>query len=121
MENLKIDNKAIFKEGENEIKESLSRLWDKNNAIEDALNKLDKADIVLQHWTQEYSYSERPNPRAAIDWWNGIDESRAANQSAAWFREYNYIFEFIQIAFDYIIESKKILEEGLKSEKKQAG
>lgn len=113
MEEMKINKEVqgvVLEKGKDEV---MRRVHSKTNAIENAIGKLDKADIILQHWTQEYSYSEKPDPKAAIDWFHG-DKSLKARQSAAWFHDYNYIFDFIDIVFDYVLESKKILEEGLK-------
>lgn len=111
VENSKLIKKIVF---EKEINEVEKKLYAKDTVIEEALTKLSRADIVLQHWTQEYSYSKKPDPMAAINWWNGTDQSVEAKQAANWFWDYNYIFEFIEIVFDYIMESKKILEGGLK-------
>lgn len=43
-----------------------------------------------------------------------------ARQSAAWFHDYDYIFDFIDIVFDYVIESKKVLEKDLSDEREQS-
>lgn len=117
MEEMKINKEVqevVLEKGKDEVKK---KLYLRNMAIENAINKLDRADIVLQHWTQEYSYAEKPDPKAAINWLTENDRSREAKQSAEWFWDYNYIFEFIEIVFDYVTESKEILEKGLSNER----
>lgn len=91
-------------------------LFETRTAIEDALAKLEKADTLLSYWTQDYSFAEKPDPRAAIAYWSGSDKSRNAEQAATWFLEYNQIFTIVDIAIDYLLEAKKILNEAIERE-----
>lgn len=104
-------------------------LFETRTAIEDALVKLEKADTLLSYWTQEYGFAEKPDPRAAIRWGSQVPSQnqdpekvkRHGEQSYKWFLEYNMIFQFVDMAFDYIISTKEILNkaiemEGLKNE-----
>ena len=104
-------------------------LFETRTAIEDALVKLEKADTLLSYWTQEYGFAEKPDPRAAIRWGSQVpsqnqdpeEVKRHGKQSYKWFLEYNMIFQFVDMAFDYIISTKEILNkaiemEGLKNE-----
>lgn len=84
-------------------------LLETKTAIENALVKLDKADTLLNHWTQEYGFSEKPDPRAAVAYWSGANESREGEQAATWCWEYKKIFTVVEIAFDYILKAKEIL------------
>ena len=88
-------------------------LFETRTGIEYALVKLEKADTLLSYWTQEYDFAEKPDPRAAIAYWSGSDKSRNAEQAATWFLEYNQIFTIVDIAFDYLLEAKKILNEAI--------
>jgi len=95
-------------------------VFEKTMSIENALVKLEKADTLLSHWTQEYGFNEKPDPRAAIEWGRSLkdDPGRSAlgSFSAKWYWEYNSIFDFVNMAFDYIIESQKILNEAMNQE-----
>lgn len=89
-----------------------SRLWERTNAIEEALIRLKKASLLLSHWTQEYGFYESPNPRLIFD--NTVPNSdKFKLQAFKWFWEYNYIFYFVDMVEDYIFETQKILEEAL--------
>lgn len=66
MEEMKINKEVqgvVLEKGKDEV---MRRVHSKANAIENAIGKLDKADIILQHWTQEYSYSEKPDPKQLL-------------------------------------------------------
>ena len=91
-------------------------LFETRTAIEGALAKLEKADTLLSYWTQDYSFAEKLDPRAAIAYWSGSDKSQEAEQAAMWFWEYNQIFTIVDIAFDYLLETKKILNEAINRE-----
>ena len=87
-------------------------LLDQTDGVHEAIGKLKKASFILNHWEEEYGFTDRPNPKAAIAWGSSIrpEKSIAAEQSFKWFYEYNRIYEFIDIVRDYVFESKKLLE-----------
>lgn len=96
-------------------------LFETRSSIEYADVALEKAEILLSYWTQEYSFSENPDPRAAIRWGGQVPSQnqdpeavkRHGEQSFKWFYEYNRIFNFVDMAFDYLLEAKKILREAI--------
>ena len=95
-----------------EIKELKSKLFKQENVLGEALIKLEKASTVLNHWEQNYSFSKRPSPEAAIAWRGTVrSEDIWGQQSFTWYQEYNLIFQLISIASDYVYESKKLLEQ----------
>ena len=83
---------------------------------------MDKAAIILDHWTQEYSFYEKPDPWAATRWSSQVSsrnidpekEQVHGQQSFKWFHEYNFIFHFIEIVADYVYKVQQELERGLK-------
>lgn len=105
------------------VKELSHELFEQETAIENVIEKLEKASLVLSRWEQEYSFSEAPDPRAAIRWGSQVPsqnqddekEKEHGKQSFKWFCEYNYIFQFISIVSDYVYESKKLLEKAVYS------
>jgi len=88
-------------------------LFETRSSIEYALVKLEKADTLLNHWVQEYGFSEKPDPRAAIEWGRSLKDepgrTALGSFSAKWYWEYDNIFNFVDMAFDYIMETQKIL------------
>lgn len=101
------------------VKELRHELFERETAIENVIAKLEKASLVLSHWEQEYSFSEAPDPRAAIAYGSRVPDKNnpdiKGQQSYKWFLEYDYIFQFISIVSDYVYESKKLLEEAVYS------
>lgn len=93
-------------------------LFETRNSIEYAEVKLDKAEMLLNRWVQDYSFAKKPDPRAAVACWSGSDKSQEAEQAAKWFWDYNQIFTIVDIAFDYLLEAKKILNEAVEREVK---
>lgn len=94
-------------------------LFDQISEIENALIKLDKAQLILGHWTDEYSFAKKPDPVEAVKrvTSNSREKSIHGEQSCRWFYEYSQIIGLIDIAFDYVFESKKILEKAAYGEK----
>lgn len=106
------------------VKELRHELFERETAIKNVIAKLEKASLVLSHWKQEYSFSEAPDPRAAIAYGSRVPDKNnpdknnpdiKGQQSYKWFLEYDYIFQFISIVSDYVYESKKLLEEAVYS------
>lgn len=66
MENLKINCEVELTELERvkkELEETKKKYRDLNCSID-----IDKATTLLNYWTQEYGFSEKPDPWAAIRW-----------------------------------------------------
>lgn len=101
MENLKTVNQEQLKERQAT-----------ENLIEDLKSNLEKADFMLSDWMAEYSFYEKPDPRAAIAHMSRVADDRHGEQSAKWFWEYNRIHSIIEIAMDYITRSLKLIEQG---------
>lgn len=121
MENIKninnnLENEVI--EAENtqaKIKSLKSKLFEQSDAIENAIAKLEKASIILDRWTQEYSFNQKPDPSSI---YNNSDPIHK-KQTQKWCWEYNCIYEFIDIAFDYIIDSREALEQAIRNKLEQ--
>lgn len=92
-----------------DIQELRRELSGKTAAIESAVLELDKAITVLNHWMDAYLYFEKPDPKAAMDWGSRAGRGPHYDQSAQWYMEYNKITKFINIASDYVYNSKEIL------------
>jgi hypothetical protein len=88
---------------------------DQGDAIGSALDKLKKANMILSDWTQEYGFIHQPDPRKAMESeaFKSEEGYGEAVDSRKWFHEYNRIYQFIDIVYDYVYESKKILEKAL--------
>lgn len=104
------------------IKELKHELFEQTNLMEDVLDKLDKADLILGHWVDEYSFYENPNPRAAIEYARSVpvDKDPHKAQSYKWFSEYNTIFQLIRIVSDYVYESRQLLQKAIEGEETKA-
>jgi len=90
-----------------------NELLEKKNAIETASQKLGKANLILGNWVDTYGFAEDPDPRTAIEF--GRKESDVHMiQSATWFHEYESIYNLVDIAWDYVREGMKILEDAMK-------
>lgn len=92
--------------------------------VENALIKLDRASMILGHWTDEYVFTEKPNPREAVKWLTSMGSegiTGKSGQSVKWFYEYNQIIGFVDIAFDYVFECKKLLEKAVYGKKANEG
>lgn len=96
-----------------ETKRELNRVV---NEVETVLHDLEKASTILNHWTDKYLFYKKPDPRAAIAWGSKDDPPTVhENQSAQWFIEYKLITQFIEIASDYVQESKERLRKALEN------
>ncbi|MGE5397517.1 MAG: hypothetical protein ACM3MK_08295 [Chitinophagales bacterium] len=97
-----------------ELKVLRDELFEQTTVIEQALLNLEKADILLNHWMQEYLYYEKPDPHAALAWSSGLEKGPHQTQSAQWYYEYESITQFISIVSDYVHNTKKELVKALK-------
>ncbi len=79
--------------------------------VEDVICELEKAMVVLNHWTNEYSFHDKPDPRAAIRVGEGQKEDKHGEQSALWYYDYTTITQFINIVGDYVYDSIEQLKE----------
>ncbi len=84
-------------------------ILDMKSEIEEILISLDKAAAVLNHWVNEYSFHDNPNPLAAVRFGEGGEYSTHEQQSALWYFDYKKIIEFINISADYIHSSRQRL------------
>lgn len=84
-------------------------LFNKTTALEQAFTAIEKAAIILDHWTQTYIYNNNPRPEAAIAWGSGRGKGPHFEQSAQWYSEYEYIAKFIDVAHDYVHTAKSEL------------
>ncbi len=120
MESILIDNQEMELEAvKKELEEAKNKYRDLSNLIVSCSVEIDKTLIILEHWIQEYGFNEKPDPRAALRWSSQVpkeneDEDKHGEQSFKWFHEYNYIFNFIDIVFDYVYKVGQELEGGLK-------
>jgi len=80
-------------------------------ALDDALDKIEKADFIINRWLEEYYFKESPDPESAIEYGHTLSrENEHGEQSFKWFQEYNIIIKLIEIVDDYIGVSRVLLE-----------
>lgn len=126
MENLKINCEVVLEKELERVKKELEETKKKYRDLLDLIfhcsEDIDKAAIILEHWMQEYSFYEKPDPWAATRWSSQVPsrnivpekEQVHGQQSFKWFHEYNFIFHFIEIVADYVYKVQQELERGLK-------
>lgn len=88
-------------------------LFNQTTEVENAINKLDKASMILGHWVNRYVFAERPDPGEAVKCWTSKklgERDMNAEQSYQWFHEYSQIVGLVDIVFDYVHQCKKVLE-----------
>lgn len=104
--------------------EELQReLLNQTTEVENALVKLEKANLILGRWMNEYVFVDKPDPREAVK--RGESKSGEKNikadDSFKWFYDYNQIIGLLDIAFDYVHESKELLKNVVYGEKENKG
>lgn len=104
------DHERLISENQNLKHE----LFNKTTALEQAFTAIDKAALILDHWTQTYIYNNKPQPNAAIAWGSGRGKGPYFEQSAQWYVEYEYITKYVDIAHDYVHNAKEELARILK-------
>lgn len=121
MEGILIDNQEMeLEEVKKELEEAKKKYRDLSNLIFNCSVDIDKAAMILSHWTQEYGFSEKPDPRAALRWGsqvpnqNNDKDKEHGKESFKWFLEYDSIYSFIDIVSDYVYKTQQALEGGLK-------
>lgn len=77
----------------------------------DVRYNVEKIGFLLNEWINDYGFSEKPNPMAAMEWTQNVNQGRHQEQSAKWFWEYDRIYELIEIAMDYVGYTRELLEE----------
>lgn len=87
--------------------------FDIRTDLEEILTKLEKANYILSKWIEDYGFAERPDPRAALACSSEKDRSEKASQAFQWYYDYKNILTMIEIAFDYVYESKKALSQAI--------
>jgi len=100
-----------------EIQRLKEKLTGKQEIIDNLKHNINKVDFILDDLTQDYSFPEKPDPRAAIEYMRkrSLDSTnKHGEQSAKWYHEYNRIFNLLNISQDYITT---IREEIKKNEK----
>jgi len=100
---------------EKTLEELKRELIKKSDVIVETLFKLEKATLLLNHWSNEYGFFEEPDPWAAIKAGSTVGGSKDihGNQSMQWYYEYKSIVQFINIAEDYVYESKEALRKAV--------
>lgn len=81
--------------------------------MEGALVEIRKAKCILDHWTQEYGFSEKPDPKAAIEWGNNLNGDTHGMQSHKWVYDYKTIYQMIDIVTDYVYAVNSLIEESI--------
>jgi hypothetical protein len=87
-------------------------LFLQTSEIERVLLKLDKANMLLGLWANEYMSCDIPSPAEALKSWTAIHPERTTKteQSFKWFYDYSRITGIIDIVSDYVYESREMLE-----------
>lgn len=97
-----------------EVTKDLSRtLLEQTDAIAQALIKLERANLILGEWLTDYGFGESPDPYLCFNSNLPSNDARKA-EANKWFYEYDKILGFIEIAGDYVHETKKVLEEAIR-------
>lgn len=99
-------------------------LFKQTSEVESVILKLDKANMLLGHWVNEYVFVNKPDPVKATEYWTAkSSEGRTKNceESFKWFYDYSQIIGFVDIVSDYIYESRKLLEKVVYGEKENKG
>ena len=83
----------------------------KSDSIDAALTDLEKAKFLLNHWIDEYEFSEKPDARLAVDFCKKVpgDHIRKEQDSFKWYWEYNNICKLISMAYDYVLIAENTL------------
>lgn len=95
-----------------------NELFEQTSKIETVLVELQKAILILDILTDEYGFSEPPNPVEAIQYSKSTceDENPHDEQSYKWIFEYEKIHQFMEIAADYVHESQQLLKQAIGEE-----
>lgn len=78
---------------------------------------VEKIDFLLSEWIDSYSFNEKPDPMAAMEWAQNVNQGRHQEQSAKWLWEYNRIHDLVEMAKDYVRYTRELLEEAVENEK----
>lgn len=105
-----------------ELEETKQKFYKARDIIFDCSCDIDKTFSLLNYWTREYGFSNKPDARAALRWSSQVPNENTdtdkdkvlGQQSFKWFYEYDNIFNFVDIATDYVFKTKEALEKGLK-------
>ena len=71
------------------------------------IDKLEKAENVLQDLMEDYSFSKKPNPGLIVDKNDSIEKE----QMLKWNWEYEHVVKMIRIAQDYVSDARTALLE----------
>ncbi len=94
---------------EKKVNELKSKLITQADLIAGAIISLDKAGILLWHWQNEYLFDRNPEPQSAT-YHPGEAFTPLMEISLKWYMEYDKIVQFINIASDYVCDTKKQLQ-----------
>lgn len=108
--------KVEVEEKDRKIEELRKSKVELQDVIGQVLLKIEKADLIIWDWIEEYGFSEKPDSWAAVKYSSKLPDEKDihGSNSLKWFYEYNRIFKLIDIASDYVLESRKALDEALK-------
>ena len=108
----KLERFADHEELSKEVEELKKELLGKVDLIYKLEGNLEKIHFLLGEWLENYSFDEKPDPMAAMEWLKGKGESSShEKQSITWFWEYNKIHDLIDISTDYVLLSKVAIKE----------
>ena len=86
-------------------------LIETREALEELDYYNDKVSFLISEWISDYSFNEKPDPQAALQWARENIDNRHCQQSAKWFWEYNRIHELIEIGLDYSRISRDMIND----------
>lgn len=72
---------------------------------------IDRICLLLSDWTNDYSFSEEPELKAAIAHFKGESKESHSIQSFKWFWEYKRIRDLVDMAFDYALDARELIEQ----------
>ncbi len=90
---------------------------DSKDLLLDLEYNIEKISFLLGEWIDDYSFCEKPDPIAAIDYAQLSRKDRHGEQSMKWFWEYDRVHELVEIAMDYVRDTRELIEEAQENEK----
>ena len=88
-------------------------LANKKDLIGTLERSIDKIGFMLDEFTQDYGFAEKPDPSSALNYIRNMSTDSPdihGKQSFTWFWEYNRIFNLVDVSIDYVIMAHQALK-----------
>lgn len=108
-----LDNEIEILNNENEIEEECEVTDLTDMRLYGILNDLDKVCAVLDKMLDDYIFCDGEEPRVSFlkDSLESNDENIRGTNTEIWVRDYNTIYQFLDIIYDYADKAKYELED----------